>query len=79
MIYHKSVETDDLKQIELSGNKSSYVFSDLKCGTRYQYYITAFNEVGKSEPSNVISIVTEGSGKCSSWFTIRASFLIYCF
>lgn len=62
IIYYKSVESDDMKQVELSGDKSSYLFKGLKCGTRYQYYIIAFNEIGKSDPSNVVSVVTEGSG-----------------
>ncbi|RWS03186.1 cell adhesion molecule-like protein, partial [Dinothrombium tinctorium] len=42
------------------GTLTSYTIHSLKCGTKYQIYLIAFNEVGSSERSEVLSFQTDG-------------------
>ena len=50
-------------EVQLPSEKSNHKFSGLNCGSVYQFYITAFNSMGKGQPSDVILAKTEGSGK----------------
>ena len=44
---------------------TTHTIRGLKCGTKYQVYMLAFNEVGNSDPSESLAFSTEGGGKCS--------------
>ncbi|XP_076350077.1 cell adhesion molecule Dscam1-like isoform X2 [Tachypleus tridentatus] len=58
---HWKPQDGELKTKEISGNFGSYVLDSLRCGTRYQLYITASNPAGQSGPSKVVSLKTEGT------------------
>jgi hypothetical protein len=45
---------------QVSGQQSSYTFSDLLCGTYYQFYVIAYNAIGKGDPSQVVAVKTKG-------------------
>lgn len=42
---------------------ASYTIRSLNCGTKYQFHIIAYNEVGRSEASEVVSLTTQGGCK----------------
>ncbi|KAG8198699.1 hypothetical protein JTE90_023471 [Oedothorax gibbosus] len=48
-------------EVQLPSEKTNHKFTGLNCGTSYKFYITAFNSMGKGQPSDVISTKTEGS------------------
>lgn len=49
---------------------TTHTIRGLKCGTKYQVYMLAFNEVGNSDPSESLAFSTEGGGKCWSLPTL---------
>lgn len=53
-------EYDDWQEIQL-GIIHHYVIENLRCGNKYQIYLSAFNGVGRSDPSEVLSVRTEGT------------------
>ena len=57
----KQDSNHDWEELRLPGDQWSYTFDRLACGSRYQYYLEAFNEVGKSDPSEIVTTKTEGS------------------
>ncbi|XP_076307336.1 cell adhesion molecule Dscam1-like isoform X1 [Tachypleus tridentatus] len=60
-ILHYRQQSGDWVQIQTLGDKTSYSLQGLNCGTSYQMYVVAFNSMGRSDPSDVISGVTSGS------------------
>ncbi|XP_054706600.1 cell adhesion molecule DSCAML1-like [Uloborus diversus] len=60
-ILHYKWELGDWQEIRLSAADTDYVIYDLKCGSRYQFYVTAFNAVGDGPPSEIIRTQTEGT------------------
>lgn len=54
---HNGVEWE---RLNVSGVTNSYVFRSLACGTTYQFYIIAMNEIGWGEASDAVSITTQG-------------------
>ncbi|CAL1268402.1 unnamed protein product [Larinioides sclopetarius] len=59
LYFKKEYETWEERQIP--GHQTSYVFQDLYCGSHYQFYIVAYNSVGKGKPSEVVAGKTSGS------------------
>lgn len=57
----KQDSSHDWEELRLSGDRLSHTFERLACGSRYQYYLEAFNAVGKSDPSEILTTKTEGS------------------
>ena len=56
---HKS----DWEEKKLPGSTlNSFTFSNLLCGSYYQFYMIAYNSIDKSEPSKVIAARTKGTG-----------------
>lgn len=53
-------EFDDWQEIQLA-LIYHYVIENLRCGNKYQIYLSAFNVVGRSEPSEVLNVRTEGT------------------
>ena len=49
--------------MEVPEDADSYTLTGLQCGTRYQVYVTAFNHVGASQPSDAIPTKTLGRGE----------------
>lgn len=58
------------QEIQISGRLDSYRFTHLQCGTYYQFYIIAYNAIGKGDPSQVLSTKTKGARKC---YIVRSS------
>ena len=53
-------EFDDWRELQL-GLVFQHSIEGLRCGNKYQIYLSAFNQVGRSEPSDVLNVRTEGS------------------
>ncbi|XP_022258094.1 Down syndrome cell adhesion molecule homolog [Limulus polyphemus] len=49
------------KDIEISPDLNSYILDNLRCGAAYQAFLTAFNDVGRSDPSDVIKVTLKGN------------------
>lgn len=61
-ILHYKQESNDWKEIRL-GAVGFFLHENLRCGTRYQYYLVGFNSAGKGDPSQVVSARTDGTCK----------------
>ncbi|KAK8374126.1 hypothetical protein O3P69_009664, partial [Scylla paramamosain] len=57
---HKKREFGEWQRVEVPEDADSYTLTGLQCGTRYQVYVTAFNHVGASQPSDAIPTKTLG-------------------
>ena len=44
-------------------NTNIHVINEIRCGTKYQFYLNAFNEAGRSEPSEMVMVKTQGTGQ----------------
>lgn len=53
----------DWEELQIGPNINSYTLKNLSCATRYQLYITAFNDIGMGLPCDIVSGYTLGSGK----------------
>lgn len=60
MLYYKRSNTN-VKEIYLSRHSSSYELSNLMCGSTYQIYLTAQNDIGTSPSSIILNVRTQGS------------------
>ncbi|XP_047475797.1 Down syndrome cell adhesion molecule-like protein Dscam2 isoform X2 [Penaeus chinensis] len=58
-LYEKR-EFGEWRRIEVPAVADSYTLTGLQCGTRYQVYVTAYNHVGASQPSDAIPTKTLG-------------------
>ena len=58
-------DISDYQELRLPGDRSSYLFENLRCGSKYQFYIYAINAVDKGDASEVITGKTEGMGAWS--------------
>nr|XP_042896210.1 Down syndrome cell adhesion molecule-like protein Dscam2 isoform X1 [Parasteatoda tepidariorum] len=63
-IHYKSDE-EEWKVDKLGSKKERYTIHNLKCGTRYQLYMTASNSLGTGEPSTPVFARTEGAAPMS--------------
>lgn len=61
------------------GKDATHTIHGLKCGTKYQVYLLAFNEVGNSEPSESLAFATDGGGKRMHFFSSSLSLSLYFF
>ena len=52
----------DWKNTEIKESLRSLTLSPLRCGSQYQFYLTAFNKIGTGEKSTVVTASTNGSG-----------------
>ncbi|KAH7636186.1 mdscam3 [Dermatophagoides farinae] len=59
-ILHYKRESSDWRELKLS-NINTFTHENLRCGTRYQYYLVGFNSAGKGDPSQVVSARTDGT------------------
>lgn len=48
------------EELRVGSERNSHSFDRLACGSKYQYYIVAYNAIGKSDPSEILSAQTEG-------------------
>ena len=56
-------ELEQWRRVEVTSESHSYRVEALDCGQRYQFYLTAFNLLGTSPPSNILHVRTLGQGK----------------
>ncbi|XP_054713933.1 cell adhesion molecule Dscam2-like [Uloborus diversus] len=57
---HYKRELGGWQEIRVSSEKRDHIFDNLQCGTRYHFYMTAFNEVGEGLPSEAVTAKTLG-------------------
>lgn len=62
-VLHQRKEADHWQETPISTVQPVYTVRELECGTTYQFYMTAHNSLGRSEPSDVIRAKTDGAGK----------------
>lgn len=53
-------DKDEWQEIKLQGEHSSYKAVHLRCGTRYQFFLRAYNEAGRGDPCEIATTKTEG-------------------
>ncbi|XP_076325843.1 cell adhesion molecule Dscam1-like isoform X3 [Tachypleus tridentatus] len=61
VIHYRSQGETAWFESQVSGDKNTYSVTDLQCGKTYQFYVTAFNTMGKGAPSDTVSTTTEGT------------------
>lgn len=71
-IHYKSYRSDWLEK-QVAGHINTIRMDNLDCGSSYQFYINAFNVLGKGDPSQVIAAKTTGSGKIKFNFPFSQS------
>lgn len=62
-LYTKGPPYTEWEERQLDVSQNSYTLSKLQCGTQYQFYVIAYNNVGKGDPSQAIAVRTKGAGK----------------
>ncbi|KAH7636713.1 down syndrome cell adhesion molecule [Dermatophagoides farinae] len=60
-LYAKSSQSGEWEERQVDSQQNSYTFTNLLCGTQYQFYVIAYNNVGKGDPSQAIAVRTKGS------------------
>ncbi|PSN39680.1 Down syndrome cell adhesion molecule-like protein Dscam2 [Blattella germanica] len=54
-------EFGEWEKIKLSADKFNYTLGGLQCGTKYQFSLLAFNQLGMSNPTDILPTRTQGS------------------
>ena len=65
LISYKSNQ-DNWEELKITGKRSRHVLENLRCGTKYQVTVTAFNPAGRSKPSDLVAAATAGNGQSGS-------------
>ena len=65
IISYKS-HLDNWEELKMIGKRTSYVLENLRCGTKYQVTVVAYNKAGRSKPSDLASAATAGNGQLYS-------------
>ncbi|XP_059351866.1 cell adhesion molecule Dscam2-like isoform X2 [Daphnia carinata] len=60
LLHWRLAESGDWEERELDRLATSTQLDNLRCGTRYQIYVTSHNAVGTSGPSNSVTARTKG-------------------
>ncbi|CAN7993970.1 unnamed protein product [Ixodes hexagonus] len=64
-VLHQRKDSDHWQETPISTVQPLHTVRDLECGTTYQFYMTAHNSLGRSEPSDVIRAKTDGAAPLS--------------
>ncbi|KAG0416087.1 hypothetical protein HPB47_006732, partial [Ixodes persulcatus] len=64
-VLHQRKDSDHWQETPISTVQPLHMVRDLECGTTYQFYMTAHNSLGRSEPSDVIRAKTDGAAPLS--------------
>jgi len=56
----QNADVSEYQELRLPGDRSSYLFQNLRCGSKYSFYIYAINAIDKGDSSEVITGKTEG-------------------
>ncbi|XP_077487045.1 cell adhesion molecule Dscam1-like isoform X1 [Amblyomma americanum] len=63
VLHHRPEESSqDWKEVNLDSRTSSYTLSGLESGVLYQLYVSATNEYGTGDPSEIITVRTHKAG-----------------
>ena len=62
---HEKREFGEWRRLEVPGSADSYTLTGLQCGSKYQVRVSAFNNIGVSQPSDITPTRTLGRGKCT--------------
>jgi hypothetical protein len=60
VVFQRQESSTEWKETRILGQQSFYTALDLKCGTRYQFYLIAFNKIGRGEGSDIVTVKTDG-------------------
>lgn len=60
ILYQRQESSPEWKEIRIPGLQTHFSAVDLKCGTRYQFYLIAYNKIGRSEGSDIVTVKTDG-------------------
>lgn len=63
-------ESEEWQTIDIAADASSYTLKELRCGSLYHLYLSAYNRVGTGSPSDVLSVSTKGSGRKPRSYTL---------
>uniref|UniRef100_T1J197 Down syndrome cell adhesion molecule n=1 Tax=Strigamia maritima TaxID=126957 RepID=T1J197_STRMM len=70
---------EDWQDLHFGFNITNYTLPDLQCGTRYQLYMSAYNRLGQSRPSEVTLISTLGKAPIvppkDSFISVNSTFV----
>ena len=53
--------SDSWKEVHLKNHQTFYMALNLPCGTRHQFYLVAYNKIGKGQESDIVTVKTDGS------------------
>lgn len=59
-VIHYKLEHGEWEEMHVDGTRNTFTLSNLRCGTAYHVFITAYNDVGSGEPSTTIAVRTRG-------------------
>lgn len=62
---HQRKDAENWQETAISTVQPVHTVRDLECGTTYQFYMTAHNSLGRSEPSDIIRAKTNGAAPLS--------------
>lgn len=72
VLQYRSESGDVTEESHVAPQRNTAVIKSLKCGTKYFFVLTAFNNAGRGEPSEEIMAKTKGSG--NNFFRIFLSY-----
>lgn len=61
VINYKSHQ-ENWEELKVTGKRSHHVLENLRCGTKYQITVTAYNSAGRSQSSALVTASTAGNG-----------------
>nr|XP_042911062.1 Down syndrome cell adhesion molecule-like [Parasteatoda tepidariorum] len=60
VLHHKHEDGNDWVESNIAGDQRNYLVHGLECGTKYHFFLLAYNSAGKGEPGEILVIKTEG-------------------
>ncbi|XP_055948991.1 cell adhesion molecule DSCAM-like isoform X3 [Argiope bruennichi] len=60
VLLYKSESGDVSEESHVAPQRNSVMVKNLKCGTKYHFFLTAFNNAGRGEPSEEVTARTKG-------------------
>ncbi|GBM81423.1 hypothetical protein AVEN_64049-1 [Araneus ventricosus] len=62
VLLYKSESGDVSEESHVAPQRNNVLVKNLKCGTKYHFFLTAFNNAGRGEPSEEVTARTKGGG-----------------